>query len=264
MRQLLLDIGNTKIAAAVAEDGEIRERLRVEHGREGGLRPEEAVAKVHDWCLESRGSNLDGVAVVSVEPRLLELWMRLWEQRPHIASIPILQVDHSSALPFRLAVRNPHTIGADRLCNAAGATRRGLSTAILLGLGTAHTFDLLRDGVFVGGLIAPGAEAAHEAMLRRGARLPSIPFARPEGLLGDHTEAAMRSGSYHQSLGGILYILHRLLEEQPGAMILATGGALEQFAPSLPREVVPVPDLALEGLLAVLALSGASEMDTTG
>ena len=258
MRQLLLDIGNTKLAAALAVDGQIVERHRALHF--GGVgRPEAAVAEVHDWCVARWASGgVDAVGIASVEPRLLELWLRLWEHRQGAAAIAVHRIDHTSPLPYRIEIEEPHTIGADRLCNVAAAVRRGLSSAILIGLGTAHTFDVLEDGVFVGGLIGPGLEIAHRAMVARAARLPDIPLDRPEELIGRRTRDAMRSGSYYGGLGGVLYVLHRLLQVYPGAMVLATGGSVEILRGDLPADILVVPDLTLEGILAVLAAAPLS------
>jgi type III pantothenate kinase len=173
--------------------------------------------------------------------------------------IPFVDINHHSPLPYRLTIEEAHSVGADRLCNIAAAARRGLKNAIVMDLGTAHTYDVLANGAFVGGLIAPGAVTAHDALLDRGAKLPEISFEKPATLIGRHTTEAIQSGSFQQGIGGIYYVLHRLQRAHSGYLTLATGGISQLLADELPPDVLLVPDLTLEGALAILDASQAED-----
>lgn len=257
MRRLIIDIGNSKLAAAVAEEHRLVQRFAQSFDTDG---PEGAVVALGEWsAARLREGRLEAQATASVVPKIGQLWRELWTRREITREIPMVEIDHRSELPFQLSIREPETVGPDRLCNIAGAVRRGLSNAIVVDLGTAHTYDVLRDGAFIGGLIAPGGASAHRALLDRGALLPEVPFDQPGFLTGDRTPEAIQAGSYHQALGGVFYVLHRLEKRYPGASVLLTGGLARAFAPQLPSEWQLLPNLTLEGALSILDRSGVVE-----
>jgi type III pantothenate kinase len=258
VKVLALDIGNSKIAAGLVEgdtlvDG-VQEALPVHATPSLPLAPH--VARVYDWCthqliLEEREAPIEAIAIASVVPAALEIWRHLWEGKEATRNRPSLVVDAAVPLPFDIEIQSPETVGADRLCNVARVVALGHDRAILVDLGTANTFDVLWEGAFRGGLIAPGCAAAHYALVRAGAQLPEIPFARPERMVGRHTVEAMQAGSFYQSLGGIVHIVGSLLGEFPGCPVILTGGMAELMAPEMPIDVLYYPDLTLEGAVAI-------------
>lgn len=258
MKLLAIDIGNSKIAAALLEDGRVVHKLV--GGQESGPKGAEArTAEVYDWCtqllrLESATGEIAAAAVASVVPSALELWKHLWQGKAATRGVSLIVVDSDLALPFRVAVRHPETVGADRLCNVAGAQALGFHRALVLDLGTANTFDVLWDDVFEGGLIAPGCWAAHQALLAAGAQLPDLPFGPPSDLIGRDTAEAITSGSFHQMLGGIAHVVYWLWDRYPDAPILLTGGMAEVVGPDLPVSALYHPELTLEGAAHVAAL----------
>lgn len=260
MRRIVVDIGNSKLAAALADGGRLRERFTRPYGRDGQTGRERAVAALGDWCVEQlRDGGLKAVGCSSVAPIVGKLWAELWRGRELTREIPFVQIDHRSPLPYTLSIDEPHSVGADRLCNVAAAARRGLKNAIVMDLGTANTYDVLSNGVFIGGLIAAGTVSAHGALIERGAQLPDLPFEKPQALVGRRTAEAMQSGSFHQGIGGIYYVLHRLQRAHSGFLTLATGGIAQLLADELPPDVLLVPDLTLEGVLAILDATQESD-----
>ena len=245
MKILAVDIGNTKIGAGLVEDARVVRPFVATLGVAAG--PEARVAEVFDWM---RGLIVEqppaGVVVTSVVPTALRLLEHLWETAV-LPDVPSIIVDHTSPLPYLLDVEEPETVGADRLCNVAGACALGHHDAVVVDLGTAHTFDLLCDGVFVGGLIAPGAERAHRALLEAGAQLPDVPFAYPRDLIGRNTPDAITSGSFYQAVGGVAWVVEKLREDRPARPVILAGGLGEMIGPELGVEVLYVPDLTLVG-----------------
>lgn len=245
MKIVAIDIGNTKIGAGVVVDARVGDRFVATLGRRSG--PEARVAEVFDWMrVAITAPDIRGVVVSSVVPSALVLLERLWET-VIVDETPSLIVDHQSPLPYLLEVERPETVGADRLCNVAGACALGHHDAVVVDLGTANTFDLLCDGVFVGGLIAPGAERAHRALLEAGAQLPDLPFAYPRDLVGRNTEDAITAGSFYQAVGGIAFVIERLRIDRPSRPVILAGGMGEMIGPELGFEVMYVPDLTLIG-----------------
>jgi type III pantothenate kinase len=133
-------------------------------------------------------------------------------------------VDHDRALPFDLDVADVSRVGPDRLCNMAAAVCAGLDTALVVDAGTATTFDLLRDGVFAGGMIAPGMAFAARQIGEKAARLQPVAFAPASWDVGRDTEAAMAAGSWHTGTQGVQSVVAGLKARYGEMPVILTGG----------------------------------------
>jgi type III pantothenate kinase len=136
----------------------------------------------------------------------------------------LVAVGHRSALPFQVGVADRAAVGSDRYCNLAAAWSLGLRTALAVDIGSATTFDLLLDGVFPGGLIAPGPELALIGLTRQTAQLPEVLFQPAPLEAGPDTVSAMARGAWHVGFGGIQSCISGLLERYGVMPVLVTGG----------------------------------------
>jgi len=239
MTTLALDIGNTKLAAAVL-DADLEVLATWRSARAGEVTLGDALA----W-LAARTAGADLLALANVVPAEREAVARAW------TGPPLVVVDHTRAR-FPFAGEHPETVGADRWCNVAWAWHQGVPDAVVADLGSAHTYDVLREGTFVGGLIAPGAGISHDALVARGAQLPGVPFGDPGPRVGRHTVEAIQAGSFQQGGAGVAGVLAMLRAEVPGASVFVTGGLSGPLAGFLPADAVVDPWLTLRGA-AVLA-----------
>jgi type III pantothenate kinase len=155
-------------------------------------------------------------------------------------------VDHTWDFPFAVAIEQPETVGADRWCNVAAAVAAGHRDALVVDAGTATTIDVLADGVFVGGLIAPGMAFAARQLQDRAARLWPVPFERCPLLPGRHTAEALQVGGYHVGVHGVVGTVQALRAQYPAAVVLVTGG----LAPHLDQ-----PGWRLDALLTFRGLA---------
>lgn len=156
------------------------------------------------------------VVLASVVPDIARQLLAIWPD--------LLVVDHTGKLPFGLELPQPEAIGPDRLCNVAAAAARGWRRALIVDAGTATTFDLLLDGEFVGGLIAPGMAFAAACLGERAARLAPVPFAACALRPGTDTAGAMQAGAYHVGRDGVLSVLRRLRRKYGPLPTILTGG----------------------------------------
>lgn len=252
MSLLTLDIGNSRIGVALVDGNSMEDRF---DGRPASAdRDQEArVAEAFDWCLDQSAlhDDLEGVVLSSVVPTQAHLVRAMFAGHPRLGRLPFHQVGPTSPLPMPVSIAEVATVGADRFCNVAGAVTLEHRNAIVVDLGTANTYDLLEDGVFVGGLIGPGAITAHRAMVNSGAQLPPITFSWPITLVGRTTAEAMVSGSFYQAVGSVTHVIQRLRERCPEAAVLVTGGLGEMLAPELGDRVLYVPGLTHLGAAAI-------------
>ena len=146
----------------------------------------------------------------------------------------------------------PHSIGADRLANAAAVAQLYGSPAIVVDFGTAVTFDVVSgQGNYVGGVIAPGLEAMTSFLYDRTALLPKLSLREPARAIGKTTREAMMSGAIFGYRGLVREILLRVSREnfpRRKPRIVATGGYAQLIARELPEIDAVHPNLTLEGL----------------
>ncbi len=212
MRTLVLDGGNTRLSGAVCADGHW-EAAPWQDIPTSLLETSEFSRRLADNL-----ANLPElpVVLVSVLPALTE---RLLDRLPDLRL-----ADHRCALPFKSRVPDLAAVGSDRLCNLAAAVDAGLTAALVVDLGTATTFDVLRGGEFLGGLIAPGMAFAARALGQAAARLEPVEF-RPCPLeLGLDTTTAMANGAWLVGSGGVLATVEDLTETYGLSEVVLTGG----------------------------------------
>ncbi len=143
-------------------------------------------------------------------------------------------MDAASPLPVRLDVEAPSTVGADRVVNTLATSVLHGRNTIVVDLGTATTFDCItRDGVFLGGAIAPGPRAGIDRLSERSSKLPSIEIRPPRQVVGRNTVEALESGVFWAIVDGIDGTVRRILAEwEPeDPLVIATGGLAELIAP---------------------------------
>ena len=247
---LVADVGNTETTLGVYEGDNLREHWRI---MTDVPRTADEYGLLLRQLLVDDGINpthVSGAAIASVVPRVtlpLVAACRAW-----LKDKPVHLIDGASKLPITLDVEEPLTVGADRIVNTLAASRLFKKDAIVVDLGTATTFDCITaEGVFLGGVIAPGVLMMAESLTRKTAKLPATELVLPKSVIGRRTEENIRAGVMYGAAEGIDGIVRRIKLEWPRSatpMVIATGGLSETFKP-LCRELEHVdPFLTLRGL----------------
>src|SRR5690606_39623525 len=119
---------------------------------------------------------------------------------PHLG-IEAAVIDARSPLPIRLDVEEPLSVGADRIANTLAAAYLYRTDTIAVDLGTATTFDCITgDGVFLGGVIAPGVKTGGDMLVSRTAKLLRIDLKPPTGAIGRRTETSLPSRTSYSAI----------------------------------------------------------------
>ncbi|HYW51550.1 MAG TPA: type III pantothenate kinase [Gemmatimonadaceae bacterium] len=255
---LVCDVGNTETTIGLADADAIVAHWRV---------MTQSARTPHEFALLLRGLlDLHGTApgrvlaaaIGSVVPAVTA---PLADGIALAFGITPLIVDASSALPITLDVEEPQTVGADRIINTLAASRLYAEDCIVVDLGTATTYDCItRDGVFLGGVIAPGVLTSLETLTRRTSKLPATELRAPARVLGRRTEECIRSGVVYGAVDAITGIVGRLRAEWPTGrtpLVIGTGGLAAMLAPFCPVLAVVDADLTLRGLLLAHQLLAA-------
>jgi type III pantothenate kinase len=188
----------------------------------------------------------DRVLVGSVVPKKTAVFRNLFGNR-------LLEVTPDLDLGVGIDFSEPHGIGADRLSNAVGVTTRYGSPAIVVDFGTALTFDIISSqGVYQGGVIAPGLGAMTDYLYQRTALLPKIDLEEPVSVIGKTTKDAMLAGAIYGYRGLVRQIVTEIVAKLEGKVrIIATGSYANLIAAKLPELQIVDLDLTLEGLRVI-------------
>jgi type III pantothenate kinase len=253
---IVFDVGNTETTIGLFDEAELRAHWRI---MTDVPRTADELGVLLQSLLDGEGVDLSTVvdaSIGSVVPRmtapLAEACVR-WLQTRRVTI-----VDGASPLPIQLDVDEPRTVGADRIVNTLAASRIFGRDAIIVDLGTATTFDCITaDGVFLGGVIAPGVLVMAEALFRRTAKLPATELVPPKQVIGKNTSECIRAGVMLGAAELIDGLVRRIKAEWPGAdtpVVIATGGLAETFAQLCESFDRVEPYLTLHGLRMAHAL----------
>ena len=195
-------------------------------------------------------THISGASIASVVPRVTDSLVTAC--RSWLGEKPVVQVDGRSKLPITLDVEEPLTVGADRIVNTLAASRLRGKDAIVVDLGTATTFDCITaDGVFLGGVIAPGVYTMAETLIKKTSKLPATELTVPARVIGRRTEECIRAGVMLGAAESIDGLVRRIKAEWPRPstpIVIGTGGLADTFR-TLCKSFDDVdPHLTLRGL----------------
>ena len=242
---LLIDISNSRTKIAGASGDALSDQ------RANLPTPDlsaEALAQI-PW---TRGASR--IVLASVVPEKTKLLEQAFGDR-------LLTVSHEVELGVQIDYPEPHTIGADRLANAAAVAALHGAPGVVVDFGTAVTFDIISSGgAYVGGVIAPGLEVMTDYMYQRTALLPKIDLLEPTEIIGKSTKSAMMAGAVHGYRGMIKEILTEIYEEfgesaDQHAKTIATGGYAELISDKIDQIDIVDPEFTLQGLRIIGSLN---------
>lgn len=155
-----------------------------------------------------------------------------------------------SDLGIKVEYKTRKTLGADRLVAAYGAFKKYGAPCIVCDFGTATTIDLVKaDGVFAGGMIAPGIGMLCESLASRTAQLIEIAPRVPDQIIGTDTKSSIESGVYAAAVGTLETALDFLADDIDEIhKVIATGGYASLIAEGTDSIDVVDENLVMEGL----------------
>lgn len=236
MTAWLFDLGNTRLKCApVTADGTVGTPIALSHRQED-------VAAAIALHLPAR---IDVAYVASVaRPELRIAVLDALAARAGRIAIARTQPRFGDV---RIAYADPRKLGVDRFLAIVAAHVRASGAALVCGVGTALTIDLVdRSGRHLGGRIAPSPTLMREALHARAPQLPEQGGGYME--FATDTEDALASGCEGAGVALIAHSLEvaaRQLGERPHLFL--HGGGSEALAPHLPN-ATEVATLVLEGL----------------
>ena len=252
---IVFDVGNTETTIGVFDGEELRAHWRI---TTGAVRTADEYGVLLTELVRSANvatKSLDGASIGSVVPGVTG---PLAEACERWLEAPVTQIDARSALPITLDVEEPMTVGADRIINTLAASRMYRSDCIVVDLGTATTYDCITaNGVFLGGVIAPGITTSADTLVRRTSKLPATELVPPARVIGRRTEECIRAGvmlGAAESIDGLVRRIKREWPTRATVKVIATGGLADVIAPLCTEIELVEPYLTLQGLRMAFAI----------
>ena len=240
---LAVDVGNTNLTVGVFAGDRLVRQWRIETDLR---RSSDEYARALKAPLRKEPNLPDAVMYGSVVPPLDKTLAAAIEKAFGLKPVVVTP---RSKLGFRLKVRTPGQVGADRVLNAMALKATVGGPAIAIDFGTATTFDCVdAAGDYIGGAILLGPNSAARALHEFTAKLPLVKIRKPKTVIGKDTAHCLEAGLYYGYLGMIREVLDRTMSEMGGRpAVVATGGLAPLFLGDLPG-VRHEPDLTLNGL----------------
>lgn len=248
---LTLDVGNTNMTGGVFKDDEIVATFRMTTKIP---RTSDEYGMVLFNLLSQNQidpSDIKDAIICSVVPDVMHSLASAMIKYLDIKPI-IVGPDIETGLHIDLP--NPRQVGADRIVDAVAAYELYGGPVLVMDYGTATTYDLVNaDGVFVGGITAPGIAISAKALWEDAAKLPKIEIAKPENVIGNDTINSMQSGLVYGQIGQAEYLVRKVKEESglENIKVVATGGLGRIISESTDAIDIYDANLTLKGIYLV-------------
>jgi type III pantothenate kinase len=248
---LCIDIGNTNIVLGLIDQSRVIKQWRIRTIKDAtadeiGI----AIMNLIQYS-ELKPGDIKDIVLASVVPSLVnvmqECSLRYLNVRPFV-----IGPETNTGMPVQYD--NPKEVGVDRIINAVAGYERYHTGLIIIDFGTATTFDCVSsEGIFMGGVIAPGLIISGEALFEKTSKLPRAEiFAKPKNVIAKDTVGAMNAGIIYGYAGLTDGIVNRMKKEFGyDVKVLATGG----IAPLIFGESSAIDSLeehlTLEGMMII-------------
>ena len=196
-------------------------------------------------------------AIASVHPDRRDRFRQWIESRGDA----VRSLDDFRQIPISNSIRQPGSVGLDRLCACLAARELfGPGPLLVVQAGTAVVINYVSTaGEFLGGLILPGFHLMAKSLAAGTAGLPQVDFDEPmTGYPGQSTAEAIRNG-ITLSISSVISSSRHLYQRDYGTgklKVVLTGGDSDLLANLIRPPLELAPALTLEGIrIAAEALS---------
>ena len=242
---LYIDVGNTATKFAIDNNQEIKHLKTIDTKR---INEEDDVLDVLEL------ENITGVYVSSVVPLASKKIKEYFRRKYNIVAIFISPEDKSGVI---IDIDNKDELGADLLCDLAGAKALFGFPLLIIDLGTATKFLFIDNkGVFFTCAIIQGLELSLRNLSQNTALLPLLSFDEVKPLLENkNTKDVLVSSAYYSHVDMINGMVARYKKEvgYPFKVIL-TGGNIKNIQKDLDFDYEVKNNLCLEGIKVIVNL----------
>jgi type III pantothenate kinase len=234
---LIIDIGNTRIKAAVFENDTLLEVLVFDTN---------ALFKKVAFLIDKY--TIDKGIVSSVQNISTNVLDQLNKK------VPFLVLDSSTKVPFKNLYKTPKTLGVDRIALVSNAVEKfHKKNVLIIDAGTCITYDFVNEHKeYLGGAISLGIEMRYKALHTYTSKLPLLEKIIPLHFIGKTTAENIHSGVNNGVLNEINGVIEQYERENSFLTLVLTGGDTYFLAKQLKSSIFANPNFVLEGLNTIL------------
>ena len=200
--------------------------------------------------LISKRSKIKKIIFSSVVPKSFFLIKEfLKKEIKKVRVIELKQINLNNLIKLKV---NRKQVGSDRLANAIGIMEKN-KNYIVIDFGTATTFDVITNNIYLGGIIAPGVNLSLENLINKASLIPRIKLNKTSNIIGKNTSDAVKSGffwGYSGLIDNIIKLIKKNTQKQ--FRVILTGGLSHLFKNSLKGKPLIKKDLTINGLKKVI------------
>lgn len=151
---------------------------------------------------------------------------------------------------IKINIKNIKQIGSDRIVNSIEGKK--FKNCLIIDFGTATTFDIVKDEVYKGGVIAPGIKLSIENLSKSTALLPTIDLKNNQKSYGKNTKDALNAGFIWGYDGLINNIINKITKNwKKNYKIILTGGYANLFKKIIKKKTLIDQNITIKGISKV-------------
>ena len=151
---------------------------------------------------------------------------------------------------IKINLKNIKQLGTDRIVNSIEGKK--FRNCLIIDFGTATTFDIVKNGVYEGGVIAPGVKLSMKNLIQSTALLPSFNLSHAQKSYGKNTKDALNAGFVWGYEGLINNIINKITEKwKISYKIIFTGGYANLFKKIFKKKVIVDQNITIKGVSRV-------------
>ncbi len=151
---------------------------------------------------------------------------------------------------IKINVKKINQLGSDRIVNAIAGKK--YKNCLILDFGTATTFDIIKNSVYEGGVIAPGVKLSMWNLSNSTALLPMFKLKNSQKNYGKNTIDALNAGFIWGYEGLINNIINKISSKSKMKYkIILTGGYANFFKKIIQKKTIVDQNITIKGIAKI-------------
>ena len=151
---------------------------------------------------------------------------------------------------IKINIKNINQLGSDRIVNSVQGKK--FKNCLIIDFGTATTFDIVKNGIYEGGVIAPGVNLSIINLSQAAALLPKIKLKNKQKHYGKNTKDALNAGFIWGYDGLINNIINKITTNwKMNYKVILTGGYAKLFKNIIKRKTIVDQNITIKGISKV-------------
>lgn len=151
---------------------------------------------------------------------------------------------------LKVNIKNFNQLGSDRIANTLGAYKN--KNCLIIDFGTATTFDIIVNGIYEGGVIAPGVNLSITNLNKFTSLLPMFNLTNSQKNYGKNTKEALNAGFLWGYEGLVNNIINKITNLSKNKYkIILTGGYARLFKKFIKKKTYIDQNITIKGIAKI-------------